>query len=409
MNATMSSPASSNQIGGLSLRDADAQCHPWPTQAAPITRAERQQRLEHARRLLRQHGVDALLITAGASLRYFTGVGWGASERLVGLLLTAHGAPLMICPAFEAGSLDAVLAIDADVRLWEEHHDPHECVAQAMRERGARVLAIDPAAAWTVAAQLRDLLGNACVTDASAIVDACRMCKSAAELALMQQACDMTLHVQRLAAGLAREGISTLELIRFIDNAHRALGADGGSTFCIVQFGHATAFPHGIPGVQQLREGELVLIDTGCSVQGYNSDVTRTWIFGQPTARQSAIWQIEREAQQAAFDAVRPGVTCAAIDDAARAVIARAGLGPDYTLPGLPHRTGHGCGLSIHEAPYLVRGNQTLLQPGMCCSNEPMLVLPEEFGIRLEDHFHVTDDGAAWFTAPSPAIDRPFA
>ena len=176
-----------------------------------------------------------------------------------------------------------------------------------------------------------------------------------------------------------------------------------------MQFGHATAFPHGIPGVQHLRRGELVLIDTGCSVQGYNSDVTRTWIFGEADAQQRRIWDLERAAQQAAFDAVRPGVTCEAVDQAARDVLEAAGLGPDYRLPGLPHRTGHGCGLAIHEAPYLVRGNALPLAPGMCCSNEPMIVVPGRFGVRLEDHFHVTADGAQWFTPPSVAIDQPFA
>lgn len=398
---------STSRIGGMTLAQADAQLQPWPRTAAPIAADEYTQRLERARRALRDEGADALLVTAGASLRYFAGIGWGASERLVALLLTARGDPILVCPAFEQGSLDAVLRIPAELRLWEEHEDPHALVAQAMAERGARVLALDPAAAWGVAARLRDAFGDE-MRDAGAIVDACRMCKSPAELALMQQACNMTLHVQRLAAAIAHEGISTTALAAFIDRAHRALGADGGSTFCIVQFGHATAYPHGIPGEQHLREGDLVLIDTGCSVHGYNSDITRTWIFGRPTARQAQIWALERAAQQAAFDAVRPGASCESIDAAARAVLERNGLGPGYHLPGLPHRTGHGCGLAIHEAPYLVRGNRTALQPGMCCSNEPMIVLPGEFGIRLEDHFHVTDAGAAWFTPPSPAIDVPF-
>ena len=234
------------------------------------------------------------------------------------------------------------------------------------------------------------------------------MRKSPAELALMQHACDITLKVHRLAAGIAREGIGTDELTRFIDNAHRALGADGGSTFCIVQFGHATAFPHGIPGVQHLRKDELVLIDTGCSVEGYNSDVTRTWIFGEANAEQWRIWNLERAAHQAAFDAVRPGVACEAVDQAARTVLEAAGLGPDYRLPGLPHRTGHGIGLAIHEPAYLVRGDRTPLAPGMCFSNEPMIVIPDAFGVRLEDHFHVTEDGAAWFTEPQKSLEKPF-
>jgi len=398
------------QIGHLTLEQARAQlAATLPNRPAPISADEYAARLSHARRLMRDAGADALLVTAGMSLRWFTGIGWGASERLVGLLLTQHGEPLLIAPNFEEGSLDAVLRIPAGKRLWEEHEDPHALVAGAMRERGAKTLALDPEAAFRIHTGLAAHLGAGAISNATSIIDGCRMCKSAAELALMQHACDITLQVQKLAAGIAREGIGTDELVRFIDEAHRALGADGGSTFCIVQFGHATAFPHGIPGVQHLRKGELVLIDTGCSVDGYNSDVTRTWIFGEANAEQLRIWNLERAAQQAAFDAVRPGVACEAVDQAARDVLEAAGLGPDYRLPGLPHRTGHGCGLAIHEAPYLVRGNRLPLAPGMCCSNEPMIVVPGRFGVRLEDHFHVTAAGARWFTPPSVAIDQPFA
>lgn len=400
----------STQIGHLTLEQARAQlAAPLPNRPAAISADEYAARLAHARRLMREAGADALLVSAGMSLRYFTGIGWGASERLVGLLLTQDGEPLLIAPNFEEGSLDAVLRIPAGKRLWEEHEDPHALVANAMRERGAKTLALDPEAAFRIHTGLAAQLGTDAISNAASIIDGCRMCKSATELALMQHACDITLQVHRLAAGIAHEGIGTDELVRFIDEAHRALGADGGSTFCIVQFGHATAFPHGIPGVQHLRKGELVLIDTGCSVEGYNSDVTRTWIFGEANAEQLRIWNLERAAQQAAFDAVRPGVACEAVDQAARTVLEAAGLGPDYRLPGLPHRTGHGCGLSIHEAPYLVRGNALPLAPGMCCSNEPMIVLPQQFGVRLEDHFFVTETGAQWFTPPSVAIDQPFA
>ena len=188
-----------------------------------------------------------------------------------------------------------------------------------------------------------------------------------------------------------------------------AIGADDGSSFCAVQFGHASAFPHGLPGEQRLAEGDIVLIDTGCRVQGYNSDITRTYVFGAPNAEQRRVWEVEKRAQAAAFAAVKPGVTCEEIDAVARKVLEAAGFGPDYALPGLPHRTGHGIGLAIHEAPYLVRGDKTRLQPGMCFSNEPMIVLPEVFGVRLEDHFYVTEDGAAWFTEPQTSIDQPFA
>ncbi len=397
------------QIGGSTLAQARARLEPWRQRAAPIGAGEYGQRIERARRLMREQGVDALLITAGASLRYFTGVPWGASERLVAMLLTLDGEPLLVCPAFEAGSLAHVLKIAARALLWEEDEDPCALAAAAARERGAQRLALDPAAAFAVFTGLRAAAPGLELADAAAIVDGCRASKSEAELALMYQATAMTLQAHRLAASLAEPGVSTTALRRFIDEAHRAFGADNGSTFCIVQFGQATAYPHGIPGEQILAEGDLVLIDTGCAVQGYHSDITRTYICGRPSDEQWRIWALEQAAQQAAFAAVRPGASGEAVDQAARSVLERGGLGPDYRLPGLPHRTGHGCGMSVHEAPYLVRGNRTGLAPGQCCSNEPMIVVPDRFGVRLEDHFHVTEDGAAWFTRPSPAIDRPFA
>ncbi len=397
------------QIGGLGLAAARAALAPWPTRAAPIHADEYQARLDRARALMRDAGADALLITAGTSLRYFSGVPWAASERLVALLLTATGRPIVICPTFETGSLAAALRIDADVRVWEEHESPYALVAAALAERHAHSLALDPAAPHVVTTKLREALGGQLPADASAIVDGCRRRKSPAELALMRQATAMTLAVHKLAARVLHAGIGNRELVRFIDEAHRALGADNGSTFCIVQFGQATAYPHGLPGEQHLEDDQLVLIDTGCTVEGYHSDITRCYPYGRVDGEVERIWALEQAAQRAAFEAVRPGVRCEAVDAAARAVVERAGLGPDYRLPGIPHRTGHGCGMAIHEAPYLVRGDATPLAPGMCASDEPMIVVPERFGVRLEDHFHVTDDGAAWFTEPSPAIDQPFA
>lgn len=398
-----------HQIGGLDVATARALFAPWPDGAAAIAVDEYQARLEHARERMRHAGVDALLVTAGASLRYFTGVPWGASERLVAMLLTPRGLPIMVCPAFETGSLAAALHVDVELRVWEEHESPHALVAAALRERHATRFALDPAAPHVVATRLREAWDGQQPDDASAIIDGCRMGKSAAELALMRQATAMTLQVQRLAARVLHAGLSNHELVRFIDEAHRALGADNGSTFCIVQFGRATAYPHGLPGEQRLEDNQLVLIDTGCTVAGYHSDITRCYAFGRVDSEVERIWALEHAAQAAAFAAARPGVPCEAVDAAARAVVERAGLGPDYRLPGIPHRTGHGCGMAIHEAPYLVRGDTTILQPGMCASDEPMIVVPERFGVRLEDHFHVTTEGATWFTEPSPAIDQPFA
>ncbi len=397
------------QIGGMTLEQSMAALRMPPPPPPAITAGEYQQRLQQARRLMRKRGDQAMLITAGSSLRYFSGIPWGASERLVAMLLPLEGLPLLFCPAFEDGSLERAQRIPADVHHWQEHDNPLALVARAIAEKNVQRLAIDPAAPFDIYMRLHEASPDTTCVNARDVVEGCRMCKSEAELALMKHATALTLEVHRGVARAVHEGVGTAELRQFIDAAHRKLGADGGFTFCIVQFGQATAYPHGIPGEQYLRAGELVLVDTGCTVQGYHSDITRCYIFGQPDAEQQRIWNLEQAAQRAAFDAVRPGVTCEAVDRAARDVIERAGLGPGYQLPGLPHRTGHGCGLDIHEAPYVVPGDTTPLQPGMCCSNEPMLVVPDTFGVRLEDHFYVTEDGAAWFTPPSPAIDRPFA
>ena len=393
-------------IGGSTAQAELAELAPWPNPAPPISRQERQARLARARELMRQIGAEALIIGAGASLRYFAGVPWGATERLVAMVLPLEGEPRMVCPRFELGSLEASLAIDAEMLLWEEHESPYELVARATA--GAKSLAIDPALPFFAFNGIAKAAPALKLLDGAPVVDGCRMIKSAAELALMAQAKAMTLEAHRRAARILRPGITTGEVRRFIDQAHRALGADNGSSFCAVQFGRASAYPHGLPGEQVLEEGQIVLIDTGCQVQGYNSDITRTYVFGEPSAEQRRVWEIEKQAQAAAFAAVKPGVPCEEIDAVARKVLAQAGFSPDYELPGLPHRTGHGIGLSIHEAPYLVRGDRTPLAPGMCFSNEPMIVIPDTFGVRLEDHFHVTPDGAAWFTQPQASLEKPF-
>jgi Xaa-Pro dipeptidase len=372
--------------------------HPVPA----ITAAEYGARMDRARALTEAAGASALLVHTGPSLRYFTGVAWGATERMVALLLPVRGEPVMICPRFEDGSLLAALAIAVDMRLWEEDEDPVALVADAAP---AGRIAVDPLMPFAWAERLR-ATGRVLV-DGSGPIDGCRMVKSAAELACLAQAKAMTLEVQARAAAILTPGIRASEVIRFIDAAHRAIGG-GGSYFCAVQFGHATAFPHGIPGDQPLGDNDLVLIDTGCRVEGYHSDITRTYAFGQVAQEVRDIWDVEHAAQAAAFAAVRPGVSAESVDAAARAVLEGAGLGPDYRLPGLPHRTGHGIGLAIHEPAYLVRGDRTVLAPGMCFSNEPMIVVPDRFGVRLEDHFYVTENGAAWFTEPQPSIDRPF-
>lgn len=391
-------------IGGSTAERELASLSPWANPAPVITADERARRMDRARELTAQMGADALLIGAGASLRYFTGVAWGATERLVAMLLPVSGDPIFICPAFELGSFEASLSIPAtDIRLWEEDESPSALVADALG--AAKTLAIDPALAFLFVDRIREAAPGVTLVNGAPVVDGCRSIKSPAEIALMQQAMDMTLEVHRRAARILHEGIRASEVIRFIDQAHRALGASTGNYFCAVQFGRSTAFPHGLPQDDVLREGDVVLVDTGTLIDGYHSDITRTYAFGEVGDEVRRIWDIEKEAQAAAFVAVRPGAPCEAVDDAARAVLERAGLGPDYRLPGLPHRTGHGIGLSIHEPAYLVRGDKTPLTPGMCFSNEPMIVVPDRFGVRLEDHFYVTETGATWFTQPQPAID----
>ncbi|KTW15200.1 M24 family metallopeptidase [Sphingomonas sanguinis] len=391
-------------IGGSTAERELASLSPWANPAPVITAQERARRMDRARELTAQMGAGAILIGAGASLRYFTGVAWGATERLVAMLLPVKGDPIFICPAFELGSFEASLSIPAtDIRLWEEDESPSALVADALN--GAKILAIDPALAFLFVDRIRQAAPGVSLVSGAAVVDGCRSIKSPAEIALMQQAMDITLEVQRRAARILHEGIRASEVIRFIDQAHRALGASTGNYFCAVQFGRSTAFPHGLPQDDVLRDGDLVLVDTGTLIDGYHSDITRTYAFGEVGDEIRRIWDIEKEAQAAAFAAVRPGEPCESVDYAARVVLDRSGLGPDYRLPGLPHRTGHGIGLSIHEPAYLVRGDKTPLTPGMCFSNEPMIVVPDRFGVRLEDHFHVTETGAAWFTEPQPAID----
>jgi Xaa-Pro dipeptidase len=400
-------------IGGSTPSIELASLKPLRNRVAIISAIDRAKRLNKAWALMSKERVSALLIGAGSSLRYFAGVPWGASERLVAMLLLADREPIFICPKFEEGSFTAELAIQGDLALWEEDESPSELLAKLLpigNAGNAHKLGVDPAMSYLFANRIAQAIAKNGwqICDASPIVDGCRMYKSDAELALMQDAKSITLQVHRHAAKILREGISQREVRDFINDAHLAING-AGSSFCIVQFGQSTAYPHGLPGERYLKEGDVVLIDTGTTIDGYNSDITRTYVYGQPSADVRRIWAVEQEAQQAAFDAVKPDVACETVDAAARQVLARAGLGPDYRLPGLPHRTGHGIGLSIHEPAYLVRGDKTPLAPGMCFSNEPMIVIPNQFGIRLEDHFYVTQSGAKWFTQPQPSLEQPFA
>lgn len=391
-------------VGGSSAASELATMSRWSDWAAPISNGERLDRIERARVLMEQQGHKALLVSAQASLNYFTGVDWPSSERLLAMLLPLSGEPIFICPRFELGSLEADLKIAADIRLWEEDENPCRLVTDALAAIGADAIAIDPELPFSFAERIRASGARVELSNGAGVIDGCRMRKSEAEIALLKQAKAMTLEVHRRVARMLEPGISASQVRTFIDEAHRALGASGAS-FSIASFGRATAYPHGLGSEQYLAEGDVVLVDMGCTIEGYHSDITRTYVFGEPTDDIRKIWSLEKEAQLAAFDAARPGAACEEIDAAARRVLERAGLGPDYRLPGLPHRTGHGIGLSIHEPAFLVRGDKTRLETGMCFSIEPMIVIPDRFGIRLEDHFYMTDSGPEWFTEPQPSLE----
>jgi Xaa-Pro dipeptidase len=401
-------------VGGSTQEEALGRLRNMLGGVEPIALAEYQVRIANAQQRMEQLGLDAIFLSAGANLEYFTGVRWSPSERMVGAILPTKGALEYLAPGFEEGTIRDFMVVEGPINRWQEHESPYRLLLDCLRQMDIRpntslrpCIGLCPSLPFFMFDGLRLLDPGYAFTDASVITGYCRQRKSSAELALMQRAKDMTLEVHKAAASILREGISTTEVVQFIERAHRAVGAPG-STFCIVLFGQASAFPHGVKYPQMLKHGDMVLIDTGCRVHSYLSDITRSYVFGEPNEHQRAIWDFEKEAQLAAFAAAQRGARCEEVDEAARSSLQACGLGPDYQLPGLPHRTGHGIGLEIHESPYLVRGDQTPLDVGMCFSNEPMICVPGEFGVRLEDHFYMAEDGPRWFTEPSHSIDDPF-
>ncbi|UPQ84478.1 Xaa-Pro peptidase family protein [Pseudomonas knackmussii] len=401
-------------VGGSSQEEALGRLSNMLNGVEPISLAEYTARIEKAQRRMAQLGLDAMFLSAGANLEYFTGVRWSPSERMVGAILPAKGALEYLAPAFEEGTIRDFMVVEGPINGWQEHESPYRLLLDCLRRMGIKpntslrpCIGLCPSLPFFMFDGLRLLNTGYAFTDASAVTSHCRQRKSTAEIALMQRAKNLTLETHKAAASILQEGISTTEVVQFIEKAHRAVGASG-STFCIVLFGQASAFPHGVKYPQTLKRGDMVLIDTGCRVHSYLSDITRSYVFGEPNEHQRAIWNFEKEAQLAAFATAQLGARCEEVDEAARSSLEACGLGPGYQLPGLPHRTGHGIGLEIHEGPYLVRGDQTPLDVGMCFSNEPMICVPGEFGVRLEDHFYMTEGGPRWFTQPSHSIDDPF-
>ncbi len=374
----------------------------------PITDDERRARMDKARRLMAENKIDAIFLESGSSLFYYTGARWGLSERMFGMLLPARGEPAYFVPAFEEMRAREIIRFGNDIRVWQEDESPYRLVAQFLRERaGASArIGFEEKVRFFVFDGIRKEARSTEWVSADAVTAGCRMFKSPAEIALLQRANDLTIAAFRFALGTLREGMTPRDLRANIAAGFRQAGADGGGA--LIGFGKYSAFPHGSTQPQKLQEGDIVLIDGGCGVDGYQSDITRTTVLGKPSQRQRDVWDLERRAQDAALAAARIGATCESVDAAARKVITDAGFGPDYKVPGLPHRTGHGIGLDGHEWTNLVRGNKTRLAPGMCFSDEPMIAIYGEFGVRLEDCFYMTDQGPKLFTAQSPAIDRPF-
>ena len=356
---------------------------------------------------MREQHINAIYIEPGSSMFYYTGMRWGTSERMFATVIPARGEIAWVCPKFEEERARELIQMGTDIRTWEEDESPYQRVAEILKDRGVRTgtVGIEERVRFFLYDGIRQAAPAVKFVSATPITAGCRMFKSPAELALMQIANDITIVAYKATRDSMTEGMTQGEFAGNCAAAFRALGTSGG---IFVSFGKYTAFPHGSSTPQRLKEGDVVLMDGGCSIEGYQSDITRTFVFGKATDRQRQIWDLERKSQDAGFAAAKVGAPCEAVDTAARKVITDAGFGPDYKVPGLPHRTGHGIGLDGHEWTNFVRGNKTPIQPGMCFSDEPTVVIYGEFGIRLEDCLYITPDGPKFFTKQSASIDEPF-
>ena len=375
----------------------------------PISSAERVQRLKKAQALMRQNGIGAVVIESGPSLDYFTGVQWWRSERLTGVVIPVQGDPIVVTPFFEKPSVEESLKVPAEVRVWQEDEEPLKLVADFLAERGVAgsPVGFEETNRYFILDRLQQQLPGVRVVSANAVARALRMIKSPAEIALMQAAADITLAAYDQIYPRIREGMTPSDINDLYVAAVSALGAqtDGG----LILLGEASAYPHGSGKPQHVRKGEVVLLDCGCGVHGYQSDISRTFVFGAPpTAEQRKVWTQMRRGQDIAMAAAKVGAPAGSVDDAVRRAYESWGYGPGYKLPGTSHRTGHGIGMEGHEPVNLVHGETTPLAPGMCFSNEPGIYLPGKFGIRLEDCFYMTAGGPKWFTVPPPSIDDPF-
>jgi len=375
--------------------------------AVPIQPVERAARLARAQGLMKANGIGAVLIEPGSSMVYFTGVEWWRSERLTAAILPVEGEPCIVTPFFEEPSVRQTLAVPAEVRVWQEDQNPLGVVAGFLRDRklAGRPVGIEETARFFAFDGLAHVLPGAKLVSANPVVRGCRMRKSAAEIALMQLATQVTLAAYRWTYDRVERGMTGAEIGALMNAATRKLG--GAPEFALALIGPAAALPHGSREVVRVVEGQVVLMDCGCAVQGYQSDVSRTWVHGTASKAQRTVWDQVARGQQVAFAAARIGAAAGSVDDAVRRYYESQGYGPGYRLPGLSHRTGHGIGLDGHEPVNLVHGETTRLATGMCFSDEPGLYLPGKFGVRLEDCFHMTDAGPRWFSTPPSSIDAP--
>jgi Xaa-Pro dipeptidase len=396
--------------GDAALPPAIAALTSMKGEAKPISVEERRARLEKARRLMTEQKIDALMLTGGTSMVYFTGMNWGNSERLTAVIIPVKGTPFVVTPKFEEErTIEQVklgpLGSGTNVMTWEEDQSPSVLVADGLRSRGiaAGALGVEETVKFVFSDNVAQAAPQLRVTSGTPISAGCRMIKDAHELELMKLASRVTLKAYEAAWKSLKEGMTQGDFARLVSQAHEKLGFTGGAG---VQVGEFSALPHGSITPQVVKEGSILLIDGGCKVEGYSSDISRTFVLGKPTDKMKQVFEIEHAAQTAALKAARPGVPCGDIDAAARKVIEDGGYGPGYKY--FTHRVGHGLGMDGHEWPYLVKGNTLPLAPGMTFSDEPGIYIPGEFGVRLEDDWVVTETGGEMFTPQSPSLEDPF-
>ena len=379
-------------------------------EARPITFEERQQRIEKARRLMADNKLDAILMSGGTSLVYFSGIRWWLSERLFAMVLPVKGNPFYVCPAFEEDRAREQIASgpggkDPELRLWQEDESPYQRVAEGLKDRGivSGRIGMEETVRYVYDEGIARAAPALRIVSATPVTAGCRMFKSQHELQLLTLANQVTLAAYEAAYLSTKEGMTQHDFMHLVEAAHTQQGFQGGAS---VQVGEFSALPHGSAKPQVIREGTILLMDGGCKVEEYESDISRTVVLGKPSEKMKKVFEIVHRAQQAALAAAKPGAQCQSVDAAARKVISDAGYGPDYKY--FSHRLGHGIGMDGHEWTYLVRGNTTLLAPNMCFSDEPGIYIRGEFGVRLEDCMYITENGAEMFTPQSISFEKPF-